>query len=254
MSDLVNKVAELLNAPVDLVQRSAEARAAASGTTVDAVLSSWAGGESVASAAPAAEAPKEEAPVEEKVVEEAPAEEEVVEVVGEIVEEEVFLEVEKESSFAFVGGVIAIAVFTFLLAFSIPKNQELAIVNDSLNNKVETTNEVIKGAQVYNELNCQSCHTQNVRALIPDTQNGRVLSNKFANEALIKTVGDLRTAPDLSTNNTREPTNNSQWLKRYLKDSTSVNRDIPHPSYTFVSESDLDYLITYLLSLGENNE
>ena len=79
MSDLVNKVAELLNAPVDLVQRSAEARAAASGTTVDAVLSSWAGGESVASAAPAAEAPKEEAPAEEEIVEETPVEEEVVE-------------------------------------------------------------------------------------------------------------------------------------------------------------------------------
>ena len=79
MSDLVNKVAELLNAPVDLVQRSAEAMAAASGTTVDAVLSSWAGGESVASAAPAAEAPKEEAPAEEEVVEETPVEEEVVE-------------------------------------------------------------------------------------------------------------------------------------------------------------------------------
>ena len=79
MSDLVNKVAELLNAPVDLVQRSAEARAAASGTTVDAVLSSWAGGESVASAAPEAEAPKEETPVEEEVVEETPVEEEVVE-------------------------------------------------------------------------------------------------------------------------------------------------------------------------------
>ena len=79
MSDLVNKVAELLNAPVDLVQRSAEARAAASGTTVDAVLSSWAGGESVTSAAPEAEAPKEETPVEEEVVEETPVEEEVVE-------------------------------------------------------------------------------------------------------------------------------------------------------------------------------
>ena len=34
MSDLVNKVAELLNAPVDLVQRSAEARAQASGVSV----------------------------------------------------------------------------------------------------------------------------------------------------------------------------------------------------------------------------
>ena len=48
MSDLVNKVAELLNAPVDLVQRSAEARAQASGVSVDDVLNSWAGGESVA--------------------------------------------------------------------------------------------------------------------------------------------------------------------------------------------------------------
>ena len=80
MSDLVNKVAEILNAPVDLVQRSAEARAAASGVSVDDVLSSWAGGESVAAAAPkeeavVEEAPKEEAVVEETVEEEAPVEE-----------------------------------------------------------------------------------------------------------------------------------------------------------------------------------
>ena len=73
MSDLVNKVADILNAPVDLVQRSAEARAAASGVSVDDVLSSWAGGESVAAA------PKEEAPVEETVEEEAPVEETVEE-------------------------------------------------------------------------------------------------------------------------------------------------------------------------------
>ena len=69
MSELVNKVAEILNAPIDLVQRSAEARAAASGKSVDEVLSSWAGGESIE-----ASAPVEEAPVEEKPVEEAPVE------------------------------------------------------------------------------------------------------------------------------------------------------------------------------------
>ena len=63
MSELVNKVAEILNAPVDLVQRSAEARAAASGVSVDDVLSSWAGGESVKASAPKEEAPVEEAPV-----------------------------------------------------------------------------------------------------------------------------------------------------------------------------------------------
>ena len=50
MSELLSKVAELLNAPESLVQRSAEARAEASGRTVDEVLQSWAGGESVASA------------------------------------------------------------------------------------------------------------------------------------------------------------------------------------------------------------
>ena len=76
MSELVNKVAEILKAPIDLVQRSAEARAAASGKSVDEVLSSWAGGESVEASAPVeaepvAEAPVEEAPVEAEPVEEA---------------------------------------------------------------------------------------------------------------------------------------------------------------------------------------
>ena len=82
MSDLVNKVAEILNAPVDLVQRSAEARAAASGVSVDDVLNSWAGGESVAASAPKEEVVEEvateevvEEVVTEEVVEEAPKEE-----------------------------------------------------------------------------------------------------------------------------------------------------------------------------------
>ena len=79
MSELVNKVAEILNAPIDLVQRSAEARAAASGKSVDEVLSSWAGGESIEASAPVEEKPVEEAPVEEAPVEEKPVEEAPVE-------------------------------------------------------------------------------------------------------------------------------------------------------------------------------
>ena len=266
MSDLVNKVAEILNAPVDLVQRSAEARAAASGVSVDDVLSSWAGGESVAeSAAPARE---KEAPVEEA-IEEAPVEEVVEEAVEEtpkevveeaepeeVVEEvvEQVVELKNESALSFISGVLLVGLFTFLFAFVIPKNQATDIVSDSLNNTVSSSNEVIKGAEVYAELNCQSCHTQNVRTLIPDTQNGKVLKNKFANETLINNVGNIRLGPDLSTSATREPTNSSQWLTRYLSDSTSVNRDIPHPSYDFLDDDDLEYLVTYLLSLGESNE
>ena len=236
MSDLVNKVAEILNAPVDLVQRSAEARAAASGVSVDDVLSSWAGGESVA--ASSEPAPEKEA--------------EPQEVVEEVVEE--VIELKNESALSFISGVLLVGLFTFLFAFVIPKNQATDIVSDSLNNSISASNEVIKGAEVYAELNCQSCHTQNVRTLIPDTQNGKVLKNKFANETLINNVGNIRLGPDLSTSATREPTNNSQWLTRYLSDSTSVNRDIPHPSYDFLDDDDLEYLVTYLLSLGESNE
>ena len=252
MSELVNKVAEILNAPVDLVQRSAEARAAASGVSVDDVLNSWAGGESVASSAPKEEAPVVEETAAEEVVEEIIEETAAEEVVEEIIEE--IVEMKNESSLSFISGVVLVSIFTYLFAFAIPKNQATNLVSDSLNNSVNSTSEVIEGAEIYSSLNCQSCHTQNVRTLIPDTQNGKVLQNKYANATLINNVGNIRLGPDLSTAATREPTNNSQWLKRYLSDSTSVNRDIPHPNYDFLDEEDLEYLITYLLSLGEVNE
>ena len=48
MSELLGKVAEILNAPESLVQRSAAARAEASGKRVDEVLQSQAGVERVA--------------------------------------------------------------------------------------------------------------------------------------------------------------------------------------------------------------
>jgi len=252
MSELVNKVAEILNAPVDLVQRSAEARAAASGVSVDDVLNSWAGGESVASSAPKEEVPVVEETAAEEVVEEIIEETAAEEVVEEIIEE--IVEMKNESSLSFISGVLLVSIFTYLFAFAIPKNQATNLVSDSLNNSVNSTSEVIEGAEIYSSLNCQSCHTQNVRTLIPDTQNGKVLQNKYANATLINNVGNIRLGPDLSTAATREPTNNSQWLKRYLSDSTSVNRDIPHPNYDFLDEEDLEYLITYLLSLGEVNE
>ena len=85
MSELLAKVAEILGIPETLVQRSAEARAEASGNTVEEVLQSWAGGETLSASAPTEETPveevKEEAPEaeetpEEEVKEEAPVAEE----------------------------------------------------------------------------------------------------------------------------------------------------------------------------------
>ena len=82
MDELLAKVAEILGAPETLVQRSAEARAEASGNTVEEVLQSWAGGEAIAPSAPAAETPVEEVK-EEVVAEDAPVEEVKEEVVVE---------------------------------------------------------------------------------------------------------------------------------------------------------------------------
>ena len=248
MSELLAKVAEILGAPETLVQRSAEARAEASGNTVEEVLQSWAGGEAIAASAPVVE----EAPVEE-VKEEVVVEEAPVETMEKVIEEE-SVELKKESSLIFIAGVLGVAMFTYFFAFAIPKNQSADLVAESLNNEVAVSQEVLKGAQVYNDLNCQSCHTQNVRLLIPDSQNGKILKNKFADEVIIKNTGLLRLGPDLSTSATREPTNNEKWLTRYLTDSASVRDTIPHPNYDFLSTSDLDYLLTYLLSLGEVNE
>ena len=249
MSELIAKVAEILGIPETLVQRSAEARAEASGNTVEEVLQSWAGGEAVAASAPAEKAPV----VEETPVEEVKEEVVVAEDVETVVEEE-SVELKKESALVFISGVIGVALFTYFFAFVIPKNQSTDLVAESLNNEIVVSQEVLEGAQVYNDLNCQSCHTQNVRLLIPDSQNGKILKNKFANEIIIKNTGLLRLGPDLSTSATREPTNNGNWLSRYLTDSASVRDTIPHPNYDFLSVTDLDYLVTYLLSLGEVNE
>ena len=264
MSELLSKVAEILKAPEELVQRSAEARAEASGKTVDEVLQSWAGGEAIESSAPAdtpaEEAPVEEEPAVEEVVEEEPAVEEVTEeepaeedALEEVVEEEP-IEIKKENSLAFISGVLTVVIFTFVFGYLFPKQQSENLVSDSLNNTVEISDEALKGAEIYNQMNCQSCHTQNVRVLIPDSQNGKVLKNKYAEQSVVLNTGLVRIGPDLSSSASREPTNNGQWLSRYLKDSSSVRDTVPHPNYDFLKQQDFDYLIIYLLSLGESNE
>ena len=58
MDELVQKIVDEYGYPADMVMRSAQARAQADGTSVEAVLAAWTGGEApAAAAAPAADAP-----------------------------------------------------------------------------------------------------------------------------------------------------------------------------------------------------
>ena len=60
MSELLTAAADALNVPETLVERSAAARATANGSSVDDVLSAWAGGAPAAGSAPAPARPVEE--------------------------------------------------------------------------------------------------------------------------------------------------------------------------------------------------
>jgi hypothetical protein len=64
VSDLLASVSVALSTPESLIERSAAARAAANGTTVDEVLAAWSGGAPAVSAAPVETAAPETAPVE----------------------------------------------------------------------------------------------------------------------------------------------------------------------------------------------
>lgn len=57
MTDLLEAAATALGTPADLVQRSAAARAAANGASVDDILASWSGGAPAPAPSPAAETP-----------------------------------------------------------------------------------------------------------------------------------------------------------------------------------------------------
>ncbi|HEX7099177.1 MAG TPA: hypothetical protein VF377_08040 [Acidimicrobiia bacterium] len=76
MSDQLTAAAQAMNVPEPIVERSARARAAASGMTYEEVLAAWAGGGAVAASAPATEAPASEpeaAPAEAPTAEESAA-------------------------------------------------------------------------------------------------------------------------------------------------------------------------------------
>ena len=64
MSDLLASVSVALSTPESLIERSAAARAAANGTTVDEVLAAWSGGAPAVPATPVETAAPETAPVE----------------------------------------------------------------------------------------------------------------------------------------------------------------------------------------------
>lgn len=206
MSDLAGAAAAL-GLPEALVERSAQARAAETGASVDDILAQWAGGE----AAPTAAAPPETPAAEpESEPEEAPTEEApdappevVIEVPGEPAAPSApaaapagpykppILVGAKDNPMTVLTGIIGlffIVVLVGLVGPSIPTDTPGA-----RSSTIAYSEAALAGQEVYAVTGCAACHTQMVRPVVADVGLGPVTLND-TNQIL----GTRRFGPDLS--------------------------------------------------------
>lgn len=210
MGESLTAAAAAMGIPEPLVERSAEARASASGASVEDLLGQWAGGEGPPVVAkPAEVADTDAGDTEDAPVEESAVSEPTPEIVIEVPEPSTPLEpvpagpyrppvlVGAEDSpmtvLAAVVGLFLVVVLVGLVGPSIPIDNAGARTS-----QIGFTDLGIDGREIYETTGCASCHTQMVRPIMADVGLGAVTLND-TNQVL----GTRRFGPDLSNVGTR---------------------------------------------------
>jgi hypothetical protein len=246
MSDL-SAAADALGVPESIVQRSAAARAAETGMTVDEVLAAWAGGGaapvSAPTPAPAAEpaiAAPEEEPAGEPEAPTAPAPPAVPSVPASVAAATIIaaapsgkppvLVGKEDHPLAVLVGAVGLFVAVFLVGLvgpALPFDEPGARSSDLPYSEL-----ALEGQDVYLTAGCGSCHTQMVRPIVADVGLGGVTLND-SNQVL----GTRRFGPDLSDVGSR--LSGSQI-------ETIVAGVGGHPALS-LSSTDLEALVAYLV-------
>ncbi|MGD2043960.1 MAG: cbb3-type cytochrome c oxidase subunit II [Acidimicrobiia bacterium] len=244
MSDLA-AAAAAMGLPEALVERSAEARAAETGQSVEDLYAAWAGGE----VAPAPAAPAEEpaASGEETAVEEEPAPEPpppaTPEVVVDVPETSAappepvatgpyrppVLVGAKDNPMTVLAGVIGLFVIVVMVGLVGPSIPEAN--PGALSSEIDYSDGALDGQQVYLTAGCASCHTQMVRPVVADVGLGPVTLSD-TNQVL----GTRRFGPDLADVGARVTASQIEAIIGGLGD---------HPALSLNSE-DLGDLVAYL--------
>lgn len=204
MSESLAAAAAALGIPESLVERSAEARAGASGGSVEDVLTQWAGGAAAPVTAPVTEAaapePEAETPAEATPAPEPAVPEIVIETPQPPAPPEPgpagpykppVLVGAKDSPMtilAAVVGLFAMVALVGLVGPSIP-----ADTAGARSSEIDYSDAALHGQEVYENTGCSSCHTQMVRPIVADVGLGAVTLND-TNQVL----GTRRFGPDLS--------------------------------------------------------
>jgi len=245
MSDSLAAAAAALGMPEDLTRRSAEARAAETGSSVDEILSAWAGGEPVAAIspdeepdmAPAASPDEEPEVTSEKpvatpdvVIEPAPGPVSSVPAAPSGPRRPPVLVGATDKPGTIIVGVIALFLVVLMMGLigpSVSADEPGARTSDIIYSAL-----ALDGQAVYSKLGCASCHTQMVRPVIADVGLGPVTLND-SNQVL----GARRFGPDLADIGTRMTP--SQLHSTVTGDTTS------HPQHD-LADKDITALVAYL--------
>ncbi len=252
MSELLTAAAAALGLPESLVQRSAEARAADIGASVDDVLTEWSGGEAAPVTAPSAgeegdgvsdETPAPEAtpaPASEPeptiaVPSQPPPTPEPVAAGPYVPPVLVGTEDRPGVVLAAILGLFAVVLLVGLVGPSIPIEEPGARTSE-----ISYSSAAEEGQHLFVNLGCAACHTQMVRPVVADVGIGPVTLND-TNQVL----GTRRFGPDLADIGTRMD-------QAQMEDIVGGGGEHPGQS---LSEEDLGYLVAYLSesSYGEGS-
>ena len=245
-SELVAALAEQFGASEALVQRSAEARATASGSAIDTILAAWSGG------APAPAAPPDPAPAPAPEPEAAPPEpiatpEEVEEDAAEVSPPPVQAPIPAEPepipagslNVMLLGSLVLFAIM-FIATVIAPSSVGNAATLDAVRT-IELSDAAADGRDVYLAEGCAFCHTQQVRPIVTDADLGIVTLSKSPLVPGLQRIG-----PDLAHIGSREKSGNAGWLAGYLDTPAAFRANSEHPSFSYLSSRDLENLVTYL--------
>ncbi|MDE0674654.1 MAG: cbb3-type cytochrome c oxidase subunit II [bacterium] len=217
MSEFLESAAQVVGAPAELVQRSAEARAAADGVSVDEVLQAWAGGGSAPApspaqasepaqaaappppepAAPAPAAPPSPTPAAPPPPE--PAAPAPVAPAATLMADgpPPVLTGRVDRPFRYLLGATTLLVLCLVVTLVLPAFSVTG--RGAVHSEVPYTATALRGQEVYLTEGCAGCHTQMVRPVVADAQlaalagvGGVTLSDTN------QVIGRQRYGPDLA--------------------------------------------------------
>jgi mono/diheme cytochrome c family protein len=242
MTEFLASAAEKMGVPEALVRRSAEARAKATGSSTDDILTAWAGGEAAPSAPPPAAEPEPE-PATPAADDTAPATEPEPSTTTRLAAATPVLTAARPSTppvlvgrndglTGTVLGALLLLGVSLLVGFAVASTPEDS--NLAYTSRYAYSSTALHGRDVYLSEGCAACHTQVVRPLVADAALGGVTVSDTN-----QIIGVRRVGPDLAHIGSRIDTEDDLYA---IIDGASG-----HPAFRGLSQSDLDALVSYLM-------